>query len=127
MAWLERIIVWACLLALCLTLSGCGTRPKRSLGVTGGLTEVQPMETAVREHVPVGTPLADAIRMMEQEGFQCSVTRDGSFAEREQIDYIDCVRRDQLGRWVTQSWRVALVLEGNQVADVLVSHGLTGP
>lgn len=85
------------------------------------------MKEALRRAIPTGTSLANARRFMEQEGFACKITRNGSFRGREGIDYLYCDRSERYAHWVDQRWQIALVLEGDRVRDIEVAHGLIGP
>lgn len=117
---------WIHVLPVVVLVLGCA-RDKQSVRATAGIEEPLVMKSTIAENVPKGTPLTDAQHFMEREGFKCSVTRNGSYSDRDGIDYIYCDRHDRVDAWVSRRWQIALVLEGDAVVDVFVSHGLIGP
>ena len=119
-------IGWIHLLSAVVLLLGCA-RDTQVVRVTAGIEQPALMQSTLVKNIPKGTPLADAKRFMEREGFECSITRNGSFSGRDGIDYIYCDRHDRVDIWVSRRWQIALVLEDDTVADVSVSHGLIGP
>ena len=119
-------IRWFHLLPTAVVLLGCA-RDRQVGRVTTGIEQPALMESTLVKHIPIGTALADAKGFMEREGFECSVTRNGSLSSREGIDYIYCDRHDPVDTWVSRRWQIVLVLEDDNVADVRVSHGLIGP
>jgi hypothetical protein len=103
-------------------VAGCtGTR-----SVTRGIEEPPRMVEAILGRVPVGTPVDDAQRFMEREGFTCTRTADGKFLDREGLDYVYCDRSEGEGV-VQRRWQVAIVHRDGKVAEVLASTGLVGP
>jgi len=120
---------------------GCG----HSSQFTWKIDDPVVMKSVLAEHVPHGTPVADARRFMESEGFDCRECSNGSFIERtwfgdrepryDGIDFTDCDRVQNLGIYkgsfggllMSRNWRVALVNDGNAVTDILVSHYIDGP
>ena len=117
--------------SICL-LSGC-LHFRQS---TWKLTSREEMRKAVLEHVPLGTNVNAAQKFMEAEGFSCRLERNGSFQEKtwwgdhpephSGIDFLRCKRHQSAGFLMTTFWSVALVLEGETVSDVLVSHCYDG-
>jgi hypothetical protein len=86
------------------------------------------MTTAIQAHLPPGTPIADAQRFMEREGFRCTPTANGEWGERKGLDYLHCDRTDGTGSmWVTRRWQIAVVHADGKVTEVLANTGLTGP
>jgi hypothetical protein len=101
--------------------SGCaGTR-----SVTRGIEEPPRMVEAVLGQVPVGTPVEDAQRFMEQEGFACSREANAEFLDRKGLDYLYCDRSE--GGIVQRRWQVAVVHRDGKVTEVIASTGLVGP
>lgn len=46
------------------------------------------MVEVVLDRVPVDTPVADAQRFMEREGFTCSRSTNAEFLDRKGLDYV---------------------------------------
>src|SRR5262249_20320711 len=90
----------------------------RTALVTGGVTDLDTMAATLRRNVPAGTPVAQARRFMEREGFRCSMKQNASFSEQgrvhEGIDYLDCDRGDRSFPGL-QRWQVGLVVRGGAV------------
>ena len=83
------------------------------------------MVETVQGQVPPGTPVDEALRFMEREGFKCSRTVNGSFGERNGLDYLYCDRSE--GGIVQRRWQAAIVHRDGKVAEVLARTGLVGP
>lgn len=107
----------ACLALAFASVAGCS--------VTGGIEEPPRMVEAVLAKVPVGTPVDDAQRFMEREGFKCSCSTNEQFLDRKGLDYIYCDR--SVGGIVQRRWQVAVVHKDGKVVEVLASTGLIGP
>jgi len=118
---------WVVLLSLAIGCAG----GKQSARHTASIERPATMKSTVLEGVPRGTPLAAAKEFMEHEGFQCSVIRNGKFADQgvvhEGIDFLWCDRRDRGDMWVHRRWQIIVVLENDSAGDVYVSEGLIGP
>ena len=105
-----------------LVAAGCtGTR-----SVTRGIEEPPRMVEAVIGQIPVGTPVADAQRFMEREGFGCSRSTNAEFLDHKGLDYIYCDRSEG-GGIVQRRWQVAVVHRDGKVTEVIASTGLVGP
>jgi hypothetical protein len=92
----------------------------------------QPAEAVARiQHwVPIGTPLADAQRIMEQHHFTCSVRKNSSWGDLKAANFLYCVRKDTDRRAtpvVTRHWQVALILADGKVSALRVNMELAGP
>jgi len=96
------------------------------------------MRQVLRSELPEGANVDAARQFMEQEGFICKVVRNGTFVEKtwfgdrepvhDDIDFLDCTRVQTAGHLLMpRTWRVGLVLEGDVVEGVLVSHYIDGP
>ncbi|TWU27946.1 hypothetical protein Poly41_70200 [Novipirellula artificiosorum] len=97
------------------------------------------MHSSVASLVPAGTSLQDATALMEGEGFDCKVTRNGVFREmrhwadkgpdHEDLDFLRCRRiNSNAGFLMGRVWNVAIVLDGDVTnGEVLVSHFVDGP
>ncbi len=83
------------------------------------------MVEAVLGQAPVGTPVDDAQKFMEREGFSCSRSTNAAFLDRKGLDYIYCDRSE--GGIVQRRWQVAVVHKDGKVVEVLASTGLVGP
>ncbi len=100
---------------------GCaGTR-----SATRGIDEPERMAEAVISGVPIGTPVDEARRFMEREGFQCRRKANAEFLDRGGLDYLYCNRYE--GGIVKRRWQVAVVHREGKVVEVLASTGLVGP
>ena len=84
------------------------------------------MVEAVLSQVPLGTPVDQAQRFMEQEGFHCTRHADGDFGRKEQMDFVWCERSTCSG-WVEDRWRVFISYCDGKVANVTALRALTGP
>ena len=124
------------ILMLTLGLSQLGCVHSRQ--VTWKLKSPEEMQQIVRDHVPLGTAATTAQEFMEAEGFHCEVRGDATFCERrafnivgqvhDKLDFIECKRHQRAGHiLMARLWTVALVLENDVVADVLVAHYIDGP
>lgn len=103
-------------------ITGCaGTR-----SVTRGIEEPPRMVEVVLAQVPIGTPVEDAQRFMEREGFACTRSTNAAFLDRKGLDCIHCDRSEGSG-WVQRRWQVAVVHRDGKVTEVIASTGLVGP
>jgi hypothetical protein len=120
---------------LLLTAGGCVC----SRFVTADIWEPRQMVETVLRLAPVGTPIDDAQRMMEREGFKCSRVTNGDFfvsireeqkvdteEQREGLDFVRCSRLHD-GCLVYSTWEVALVHRDGKVAEVLPQVRFYGP
>ncbi len=117
-------------------LVGCVGNSKR---VTWRHEDPMAMETSVASLVPAGMSIDDAIARMENEGFDCTVTRNGTFREmrhwsddgpdHDNLDFIRCRRTNSnAGFLMSRIWNVAILLDGDVTeGSVLVSHFVDGP
>ena len=85
------------------------------------------MKTAIGTEVPMGTPSDSAARILERHGFKCELKTNASFEGRDHLTYEYCDRSDNAGGSVSRRWQVALLVDSEHVADVLVTTGLIGP
>jgi hypothetical protein len=87
------------------------------------------MAEAVIAHVPVGTPIEEAQRFMEREGFSCSRRGNAAWAGRTGLDYLYCNRVHPTSGFnmIETRWQVAIVHHDGKVTEVLVERWLTGP
>ena len=85
-----------------------------ALGMATGCLSSDPgkFESQVRGWVPTGTPTADAMRIMEQHGFECHLfTTNHPFNSIGQ-DYLDCEKErirfhDWYARFILQDGKVS--------------------
>lgn len=109
------------LAVLMASFAGCtGTR-----AITQGIEDPPRMVEAIVDRVPVGTPVDDAQRFMQREGFSCSRRTNEAFLDREGLNYIYCSRSE--GGIVRRKWKVAILHRDGKVIEVLASTGLVGP
>lgn len=88
---------------------------------TINLTEDQ--DDTVQEilrHIPIGSSIEDAERLMVREGFECSLERDsdGTFL------YCDIHKKNDA--LVSRRWQIIIRYQDKTVASVSVSTGLMG-
>jgi hypothetical protein len=115
-------ITLAAVVTILMAAAGCtGTR-----SVTRGIEEPPRMVEAVLAEIPVGTPVDDAQRFMEREGFTCCRSTNAAFIDWTGLDYVYCDRSEGSG-FVQRRWQVAIVHRDGKVTEVLASTGLVGP
>lgn len=106
--------------------------------ITWKLETPEAMRRVLVDQLPEGTKLEAAQQFMVQEGFTCKIVRDGTFVEKtwfgdqeprhDNIDFLSCMRAQAAGHlFMSRNWGVAVVLKGDVVQDVLVSHYHDGP
>lgn len=98
------------------------------------------MEQEILHHTPIGSPIADAKIIMEQNGFKCEYREKETFAEvrydknapgrlrqtvYEDVDSLYC--DISKGFIVARRWQASLVHKERLVTEVSVSTGLIGP
>jgi hypothetical protein len=117
-----------------IVMSGCGT--------TRDVKRHIPPELISRE-IPLGILPEEAMAFMADNGFECSIVRNGTFTgfgalpdgrheevTHDNINFIICVKTgdDSFSRPVRADWKVAIVLnDDNKVEAVLSRRDLTGP
>jgi hypothetical protein len=106
-------------------------QPAATPPFTRTINDVATMKAALHEHLPAGTPLAQAQAFMAREGFHTKMKKNGSWSEggkdRDGLDFLYCDREEPAAAWVSCRWQVAVVIRDGAVSDVLVSAALTGP
>jgi hypothetical protein len=90
------------------------------------------LKQEIKKHIPTGTTIEDARRIMEANGFKCQLMERSFFAEREEddhplpvhsdIDFLYC-DKEKGGLFCDRRWQVAIVHEHGIVSDVFVSIG----
>src|SRR5438552_13244627 len=100
--------------------AGCGSKAT----ATRNVQDAEAMKAALLREMPVGTPIADAQRIMEREGFKCEERKDRSFSEmgnlHEGIDFLLCTRADETeDPLMKRKWIVAVVDKDDKVSDIL--------
>jgi hypothetical protein len=99
------------------------------------------MEQELLKHIPLGTPINEAMQVMKNNGFKCEIIEDGRFSDvkedenasgrirqtvYENVDFLYC----DISKGffiVARRWQVSLVYEQHQVTQISVSTGLVGP
>lgn len=121
------------LFALAVACAGCGgemSAIKNIVQKNIKLTE-SPKETrsSILRVIHKGASVQNAKKIMEQAGFSCEMENDKPFSAGkryyEHLNYLYCDK--ERGAVVSRRWQVAIVRQGNNVSDVLVSTGLIGP
>ena len=107
-------------MAVLLLLTGCTT------GLVDRFEAPAAMRSAILELVPIGTPIEDAGRRLEREGFRCQPPHLERFGEQGPLRYAYCDGRSR-GLPVYRRWQLALVDSDGRLFDVLVATGLVGP
>jgi hypothetical protein len=105
-------------LILLVALAGCSRAERLSSQPTEAAAQIQ-------RWVAVGTSSSDARRVMEQQGFTCSLVTNGAFGTLRGVDYVYCDRRE--GSITQQRWQAALVLVEGKVSAVHVTTGVVAP
>ena len=86
------------------------------------------MVEAVLGRVPVGTPVEDAHRFMESEGFACSREVNDEDDDADGLDCLYCDRSDGgLFSWVLRRWQVSIYHRDGKVVEVKANTGFVGP
>ena len=96
------------------------------------------MATQILRVCPRGTPVSDAMRLLERSGFDCVARSASSLnlpgmpdpridGRSGTFDYVFC-HQSRSDRWmVTREWEVAVLQTGAQVDEVLAKVWLDGP
>lgn len=100
-------------------------------------TSSKEMKQEILRLVPLGTQIDDARKVMEANGFKCTLRENGSFGDVEYgryltpiqigIDYLYCDHEIPIGFDCVRRYQIALVNRDGSVAEVLVSIGLICP
>jgi hypothetical protein len=89
---------------------------------TDDIEDPNRMTAIIHEHLPPGTPIDDAQKFMESEGFKCSRSNNGRFLDREGIDYLYCDRHDGGNcDFVTRRWQIAIVHQNEKVVEIIAA------
>jgi len=81
--------------------------------LTGCLTSVPAkFEGKVRAWVPLGTPAADALRIMKRHGFECRLVTANNPFNAIGSDYLDC-EKEQVR---FHDWYARLILQDGKVS-----------
>ena len=116
----RRLLAAALLLA-----AGCATTndaPPLPENYSGALAQIQ-------KWAPVGTPAAEAKKIMQQHGFKCTLERDTRLSAEQVVDDIYCelVWPATPNASLTQRrWQAFLILSNDKVSNIMVATGLVG-
>lgn len=101
------------------------------------LTSSKEMKQELLRLIPLGTHIDDARKIMEANGFKCTVQENESFAEVEYdryltpiqrgVDFLYCDREIPIGYDCVRRYQIALVNRDGSVGEVFVSIGLICP
>ena len=70
------------------------------------------VKDSIKQAVPIGTSVADAKRVLEESGCECSMeTKNGK-------DRLHCTHSRKHGVWVTMVWQINCSIEDGKVADL---------
>ena len=97
----------------------------------------QAMKQEVLKKVPIGSPIQDARKIMEENGFAVAAYENADFVEypngdynREILhkgeDFLLCYKKSTPFFFVTREWMIIIVHGGDVVSDIFVNTGLTG-
>jgi hypothetical protein len=75
-------------------------------------TDAQKFNAQVRSWVPIGTPLAEAERIMTHHGFECQLLTKNHPFNSYGVDYLDCAR-EQIR---LHDWSVKLFIRDGKVS-----------
>jgi hypothetical protein len=118
---LPRLLVrtWPMALAALLPItSGCASRQS----FTRGIEEPARMEEVILKAIPVGTPLPEAQRFMESEGFSCFADKN-----RDGTEILWGDRQNATKKFlINQRWQIKIRHESGKVAEVKAHVGLIG-
>jgi hypothetical protein len=69
-------------------------------------------ESKVRDWIPLGTPAADALRIMKRHGFECQLITTNNPFNSIGFDYLDCEKErvrfhDWYARFILQDGKVS--------------------
>jgi hypothetical protein len=111
-------------LLLCagLTLAGCRSAQPNGQSISLHADETA-MKAEILQHIPIGTPVHDAERIMIANGFDCSfVDADG---DDPPFLFCDIYKAE---KWpVSQRWLISFEYVEDKVTSVGVGTGLIGP
>jgi hypothetical protein len=91
------------------------------------------MRQEIEKHIPIGSTVRDARRILESNGFRCTLKQQGSFLEvnkdktiieHNNIDFLSCARSESV-LINTHLWQVAIVHKSGVVTDILNSVAKT--
>jgi hypothetical protein len=104
------------------TLAGCRS-PQPTIQPISLCSNESVMKAEVLQHIPVGTSIQDAERIMKQSGFECSfVEADGT---NPPFLFCDIHKTE---KWpVSRRWMISIQYTQDEVTDVTVGTGLIGP
>jgi hypothetical protein len=104
------------------TLTGCRSAPPVAPSIPLHVDETA-MKAEVLRHVPVGTPVEDAERIMSSSGFDCTYFSPGG--DDPPLLFCDVYQKED---WlVSRRWMVSFYCNDGKVTRVDVSTGLIGP
>jgi hypothetical protein len=120
------------LAALSVALQGCGTSSPL-LHQTGAMhlyLDENEMKAEILRHIAVGSPIEEAKRVMETNGFTCKYERDlfgelhahADPARRGEV-YLICSKYTPQSSWITSDQiKVFISFSDHKVQDVRVDH-----
>src|SRR3569623_2691828 len=138
MRWFTACLL-AAVAALCAGLAGCEMssvmlRPTPPMKL---YLDKDFMKAEVLAHVPIGTPIDEAKKIMKSHGFNCRYDRDPRIENQEGVDparigevYLICSKFKTRGPWyenlcVTNEIELIFSIEEGKVREVRVVHHST--
>jgi len=94
--------------------------------VTAGVGGVAEMQSALGQLIAIGTPTAEAQRVLEREGFSVTSYTNEPFLDREHLNFLFATRMDGSG-FVKRKWMIAVIVRNGKTEDILIKEGLVGP
>ncbi|HMV43781.1 MAG TPA: hypothetical protein PK079_09875 [Leptospiraceae bacterium] len=79
------------------------------------------------KHIPIGSSIPEAIRILKQNDFECSIIEKGEFLEERNINFIYCNHYEMVGLFISRRWQIAILLKKEKVDDIHLTTGLLGP
>jgi hypothetical protein len=101
-------------------MSNTNTGSKGSMRL---LEDTKEMEGEVLKCIPIGTSWQDARAIMEQNGFDCSISYEGGAG----APHLYCVLERVWKQPVVRKWQIRIDYDRGGVSSVVVSSGLIGP
>ena len=112
---IRQSIAFVIVLVLSLAVAGCkgsGSVSTHKYVPTGQINFDTGTKESIKQAVPIGTPVADAKRILEESGCECEIeTKNGK-------DRLRCTHSRKHGVWVTMVWQIFGAIEDGKVDDL---------
>ncbi len=90
------------------------------------------MKQEIQKIIPVSSDIEEAKKLMEANGFSCSLKQDTSFMEwsekdekvlHNNLDFLYCDKELPINQYCARRWQIAIAHEHGKVSDIYVSIG----